>query len=256
MRARVVFAFLGVVLAVTQPAVARATPAGWGPGVEAAFSEVLQAARGGDVNLIRAAVWRYVRELRAAVETLRQALLAPGELPPGLAVAARTVEEATRRHLTVLQSLLGRVPEQARPALEHALEAAKRGHEQANVALDRAAEGAARDRKPENTGRPGGTPGGASGRCSGRPGWGQGAALAAVLYNNRRFDDVNRRFDDVNGRIDDVHRRIDDLRADMNARFAQVDARFAEVHARLAELREDLREIRGMLQEALRARAP
>jgi hypothetical protein len=82
------------------------------------------------------------------------------------------------------------------------------------------------------------------------------AVLVAVLYNNRRFDDVNRRFDDVNGRIDDVHRRIDDLRADMNARFAQVDARFGEVHARLSELREDLREIRGMLQEALRARAP
>jgi len=75
------------------------------------------------------------------------------------------------------------------------------------------------------------------------------AVLVAVLYNNRRFDDVN-------GRIDDVHRRIDDLRADMNARFAQVDARFGEVHARLSELREDLREIRGMLQEALRARAP
>jgi hypothetical protein len=75
------------------------------------------------------------------------------------------------------------------------------------------------------------------------------AVLVAVLYNNRRFDDVN-------GRIDDVHRRIDDLRSDMNARFAQVDARFGEVHARLSELREDLREIRGMLQEALRGRAP
>lgn len=67
------------------------------------------------------------------------------------------------------------------------------------------------------------------------------AVLAGVMYNNRRFDDVNRRFDDV-------HRRIDDLRADMNARFAQVDAR-------LAELREDLREIRALLQEALRTRA-
>ncbi|MDR7591065.1 MAG: hypothetical protein QN151_09920 [Armatimonadota bacterium] len=60
------------------------------------------------------------------------------------------------------------------------------------------------------------------------------AVLAGILYNNRRFDDVNRRFDDVNGRFDDVHRRIDDLRADVNARFAQVEAR-------LSELREDLR---------------
>ncbi|MDR7600650.1 MAG: hypothetical protein QN191_11920 [Armatimonadota bacterium] len=53
------------------------------------------------------------------------------------------------------------------------------------------------------------------------------AVLAGILYNNRRFDDVN-------GRFDDVHRRIDDLRADVNARFAQVEAR-------LSELREDLR---------------
>ena len=107
-----------------------------------------------------AAAWRYVRELRAAVEALRQAMSAPGEPPPGVAVAAREVEEATRRHLTVLESLLGRVPEQAWPALQHALEAAKRGHEQANVALDRAAERAGTGGKPENTGRPGGNPGG------------------------------------------------------------------------------------------------
>jgi len=103
-----------------------------------------------------AAAWRYVRELRAAVEALRQAMSAPGEPPPGLAVAARTVEEATRRHLTVLEGLLGRVPEQARPALQHALEAAKRGHEQ------------------ENTGRPGGTPGGPPEGAPGGPGGGRG----------------------------------------------------------------------------------
>jgi hypothetical protein len=174
MRARVVFAFLGVVLAVTQPAVARANAAGWGPGVEAAFSEVLQAARSGDVNLIRAAVWRYVRELRAAVEALRQALSAPGEPPPGLAVAARTVEEATRRHLTVLEGLLGRVPEQARAALQHALESAKRGHEQATAALDRAAERAGTGGKPENTGRPEGTPVGPPDGAPGGPGGGRG----------------------------------------------------------------------------------
>jgi hypothetical protein len=121
-----------------------------------------------------AAAWRYVRELRAAVEALRQAMSAPGEPPPGLAVAARTVEEATRRHLTVLQGLLGRVPEQARPALEHALEAAKRGHEQATAALDRAAERAGTGGKPENTGRPGGTPGGPPDGAPGGPGGGRG----------------------------------------------------------------------------------
>jgi hypothetical protein len=164
MRARVVFAFLGVVLAVAQPAVARATPAGWGPGVEAAFSEVLQAARSGDVNLIRARPSGL--PLSGTVGTR--------EPPPGLAVAARTVEEATRRHLTVLQGLLGRVPEQARPALQHALEAAKRGHEQANVALDRAAERAGTGGKPENTGRPGGTPGGPPEGAPGGPGGGRG----------------------------------------------------------------------------------
>jgi hypothetical protein len=125
-------------------------------------------------RVVFAFLGRYVRELRAAVEALRQALLAPGELPPGLAVAARTVEEATGRHLTVLEGLLGRVPEQARPALQHALEAAKRGHEQANVALDRAAERAGTGGKPENTGRPGGTPGGPPDDAPAGPGGGRG----------------------------------------------------------------------------------
>jgi hypothetical protein len=125
-------------------------------------------------RVVFAFLGRYVRELRAAVEAPRQALSAPREPPPGLAVAARTVEEATRRHRTVLQGLLGRVPEQARPALEHALEAAKRGHEQANVALDRAAERAGTGGKPENTGRPGGTPGGPPEGAPGGPGGGRG----------------------------------------------------------------------------------
>ena len=174
MRGRVVFVFLGVVLALTQPAVADATPAVWGPRGEAAFSELLQAARSGDVDSIRAAAWGYVRQLRAAVEALRQALSAPGEPSPGLAVAARTVEEATRRHLTVLEGLLGRVPEPARPALQHALEVAKRGHEQATAALDRAAEGAGTGRRPENAGRPGGTPGGPPDGAPGGPGGGRG----------------------------------------------------------------------------------
>jgi len=72
------------------------------------------------------------------------------------------------------RALPGRVPEQARRALQHALEAAKRGHEQAAAALERAAEGAARDRKPENTGRPGGTPGGPPDGAPGVPGGGKG----------------------------------------------------------------------------------
>ena len=82
-------------------------------------------------------------------------------------------------------------------------------------------------------------------------GWGQvatilvtvvAAMLTCTLYSSLRAGDVRS--------------RSDDLGADMNARFAQVDARFVEVHGRLAQLREDLREIRGVLQEALRTRAP
>ena len=109
------------------------------------------------VRVVFAFLGRYVRELRAAVEALRQALSAPGEPPPGLAVAARTVEEATRRHLTVLEGLLGRVPEQARAVLQHAL-----------------AERAGTGGKPENTGRPGGTPGGPPEGAPGGPGGGRG----------------------------------------------------------------------------------
>ncbi|RME63881.1 MAG: hypothetical protein D6778_08905 [Nitrospirae bacterium] len=46
------------------------------------------------------------------------------------------------------------------------------------------------------------------------------AIVVGIIYNNRRFDDVNRRFDDVNRRIDDLrqdlHREIDYLREDIN----------------------------------------
>ena len=75
-------------------------------------------------------------------------------------------------------------------------------------------------------------------------GWGQvatilvtvvAAMLTCTLYSSLRAGDVRS--------------RSDDLGADMHVRFARVDTR-------LSGLREDLREIRGMLQEALRARAP
>jgi len=168
--------FLCVMLAVTELPGAYAATAGWRSRVEAAFSEPLHAARTGNVDLIRAAASRYVQELRTAVEAFRQALASPGESPPpGLIVAARTVEEVTRRHLTVLEGLLGRVPERAQPAIQHALEVAKTGHDQATAALDPATEDPARGRRPENTGPPAGAHGGPpDGAPGGPPGGGRG----------------------------------------------------------------------------------
>src|SRR3990172_1117846 len=51
-----------------------------------------------------------------------------------LDVAAR-VDEATLKHIPVLEGLLETVPEQARPAIERALEASRRGHDTATEAI-------------------------------------------------------------------------------------------------------------------------
>jgi hypothetical protein len=172
MRAGPVVVLLCVILIATQLFVVQAAPVGWGSLVEAAFLELLHAARTGNVDLIRAAASRYVRELRAATEALRQAQPSPGKSPsPGLVVAAQTVEEATWRHLTVLEKLLASVPEQAQPAIRHALVVARRGHDQATAVLERAAAGPATGKRPENAGSPVGAPGGPP---EGAPGGPQG----------------------------------------------------------------------------------
>jgi len=47
--------------------------------------------------------------------------------------ALEAVERSTKKHTEVLTDLLGKVPEQAKPAIRHSIEASKRGR---NIALD------------------------------------------------------------------------------------------------------------------------
>jgi hypothetical protein len=92
--------------------------------------------------------------------------------------AWQRVEKATRTHSEVLGGLLNKVPEQARPAIQHALEVSQRGRETALRNLQsarserraaeqrRAAQQPSIGRQPGQTGRPSGVgqPGGIGGR--------------------------------------------------------------------------------------------
>jgi hypothetical protein len=106
--------------------------------------------------------------------------------------ALEAVERSTTKHTEVLTDLLGKVPEQARPAIQHAIEVSKRGRNTAFDRLERIQrgeipagkpEGIGRPEKPEGPGRlerperpaiPGGIgrPGGFGGPGGGRPGGG------------------------------------------------------------------------------------
>jgi len=53
--------------------------------------------------------------------------------------ASQRYEEATAKHLLVLEALLNKVPPQARKGIAHAIEASKHGHEQALLGLEKSA---------------------------------------------------------------------------------------------------------------------
>jgi len=113
-----------------------AAPAGAAPvdPVDAAgkwLQAIVAAVKSGDVQGIEAAVAQYVQAVQRAVEEVR----ARKGSPPGLKVAAERVREVLQRHLKVLQGLLQRVPESARPAIEKAIEAASHGYEVATASL-------------------------------------------------------------------------------------------------------------------------
>ena len=91
------------------------------------------------------------------------------------------VDRNTRRHVSVLEGLLGQVPEQARPAIERAIQASQRGQQAATQALARTpaagvqagrpgAAGAPADIGGRPTGAGGGPPSGTPGPPSGRHG--------------------------------------------------------------------------------------
>ena len=67
-------------------------------------------------------------------------------------------------------------------------------------------------------------------------------AVASLLLNNKRFEDIGKRFDDVGKRFDDVHKRLDDMNQNMNKRFDDVNKRLERTDRRLELIEQDLKE--------------
>lgn len=100
--------------------------------------------------------------------------------------AYNRVQKATSKHTKVLEKLLDKVPQQARPHIQHAIEVSKKGHDTAlshlqNLRAQRAQQEAARGRNrqrqgwPEGAGRPEGVGRGQQGGFGGpQNGMGQG----------------------------------------------------------------------------------
>jgi len=68
--------------------------------------------------------------------------------------ALSAVERSTRKHTEVLNDLLGKVPEEARPAIKHAIEVSQRGRNTALDRLERIQRGEIPAGKPEEIRRP------------------------------------------------------------------------------------------------------
>ena len=68
--------------------------------------------------------------------------------------ALKAVERSTKKHTEVLTGLLGKVPEQAKPAIARAIEVSKRGRNRALDVLNKIQRGELPIGKPEGIGRP------------------------------------------------------------------------------------------------------
>jgi formate dehydrogenase maturation protein FdhE len=77
--------------------------------------------------------------------------------------ALEAVESATKKHTEVLTDLLGKVPEQAKPAITHAIEVSKHGRNRALDVLNKIQRVEFPIGKPEGSGKPAGIPAGRSG---------------------------------------------------------------------------------------------
>lgn len=95
-----------------------------------------KAAERGDASAAAEQAGRYTQHLERLSASLVAGNLAQDDV---LAVAAR-VDEATLKHIPVLEGLLGTVPDQARPAIERALQVSRRGHDTATEAILRRGE--------------------------------------------------------------------------------------------------------------------
>lgn len=80
------------------------------------------------------------------------------------------VSTNTSRHLAVLEGVLGRVPAEARPAIERAIQASQRGRQAATTALSRTPAAGVVSGRPGSAGPPAGTGGRPGGPPTGVPG--------------------------------------------------------------------------------------
>lgn len=103
-------------------------------------------------------------KLNASFDPLERATLHIGSAKKRLAEAQaqgrdvskalEAVERYTKKHAQVLANLLGKVPEEARPAIEHAIEVSQRGRNTALDRLGRIQRGEVPDKRPEWIERP------------------------------------------------------------------------------------------------------
>jgi len=126
-------------------------PAAWAQGEQPMTGkEAKKLLKSGEKSLKKAQDATARGNAPAAEESARGFATALGQVERALAqdnvrendlvdVAAR-VDEATLKHIPVLEGLLTRVPEQARPAIERALSVSRRGHDTATEAILRGGE--------------------------------------------------------------------------------------------------------------------
>lgn len=133
-------------------------PASARPGIERALQASQQAGQEG----LNRSVDQYTANINAVGRALEE-----GEVDEAQAVSVfDRVDRNTRRHIGVLEGLLGKVPEQARSAIERALAASRKGNEAATAALARTRAAGVQAGRPGSAGSPsgvGGAPGGAGG---------------------------------------------------------------------------------------------
>lgn len=139
---------------------------------EALLKHAQRARKRGDHATVRRSVEQYTANISSVGRAIEQGAVDESE---AVSVLDR-VSRNTRRHISVLEGLLGKVPEQARPAIDRALRVSQRGHQAATEALRRTPAAGVRTGRPGAAGSPtgvGGRPGGAgpaSGKRGGRPG--------------------------------------------------------------------------------------
>lgn len=140
------------------------------------LSEARTKGKAGDAKGTQVALDNYSRGTEGLDWALRRGQFAGSDADRE--EAFERVEKATRKHGEVLTDLLSKVPEQAHPAIEHALEVSQRGREHAMANLEQArvrreaAEQKAAANRQDGARRPdsmGGRPDGAGAAGAGRP---------------------------------------------------------------------------------------